>query len=209
MATSASSSTSRTRGLFLRLRSTTALLPPFVIKDGLKTRDLVSSVRGMANRQRKPALFQSNAALPPNCCSILAAITLRPQLRDEGSATGGPPFSTQCSVSASASSSHSRLIFPLGDDKAPCLAALVASSCSASASPCAVAGCSEMSGPPHWILSPVRYGANSSPTRVPRSAPRQRESERSVCARANALMRPSIACTYSSTLFARVSLMME
>src|SRR5689334_5560967 len=138
MATSASSSTNRTRGIFLRLRSTTAPFPPFVINDGLKTRDFVSSVRGMANRQRKPFLFQSKAALPPNCCSILAAITFRPKLRDEGSATGGPPFSTQCRVSESAPSSHSRLILPLGVDNAPCLAALVASSCSASASPCAV-----------------------------------------------------------------------
>src|SRR5262252_6378006 len=187
MATSASSSTNRTRGLSLCLRSKTAPLPPFVINDGLKTRDFVSSVRGMANKQRKPAQFHSNTALPPSCCSILAAITFRPKLRDEGSATGGPPFSTQCRVSASVPSSHSRLTLPLGEDNAPCLAALVASSCSASASPCAVAGCSEMSGPPQWILSPARYGANSSPTRVPRSAPRQRESERSVCARANAL----------------------
>src|SRR5215472_5407101 len=125
MATSASSSTNRTRGLSVRLRSTTAPLPPFVISDGLKTRDFVSSVRGIANRQRKPAGFQSNAALPPSCCSMLAAITFRPKLRDDGSATDGPPFSTQCMVSASAPNSHSRLTLPLGDDNAPCLAALV------------------------------------------------------------------------------------
>src|ERR1041385_1901454 len=128
MATSASSSTNRTRGLSLRLRSTTAPLPSLATSDGLNARDFVSSVRGMANKQRKPALFQSNAALPPSCCSILAEITLRPKLRDDGSATGGPPFSTQCSVSASAPSSQFRLTFPAADDNAPCLAALVASS---------------------------------------------------------------------------------
>src|SRR3974377_173549 len=128
MATSASSSTNRTRGLSLRLRSTTAPLPPFVINDGSKTRDFVSSVRGMANRQRKPAWFQSNATLPPSCCSMLAAITFRPKLRDEGSATGGPPFSAQYKVSASVPSFHATLNLPLGDDNAPCLAALVASS---------------------------------------------------------------------------------
>src|SRR6516165_2653493 len=98
---------------------------------------------------------------------MLAAITLRPKLRDDGSVTDGPPFSIQRKVSESAPNSQYRETLPEGDDSAPCLAALVASSCRASASPCAVAGCREMSGPLHWILSPARYGASSSPTKVP------------------------------------------
>ena len=87
---------------------------------------------------------------------ILEGVAAHPEFKIVGSVTGGPPFSTHCRVSASGPNCQSKLTLPPGDDNAPCFAALVASSCSASASPCAVAGWSEMSGPQHWILSPAR-----------------------------------------------------
>ena len=195
IATSASSSTRRSRG-FSSGRSPMTVPPRSLpLRAGLMARDFVSSLRGIENAQRKPRESQSNAALPPSCCSMLATMTFRPKLRVDGCAMGGPPFSAQCSESASGSNCHSSVMRPFGDDSAPCLAALVASSCRASASPCAVAGCSEISGPPHVTLSPARYGANSSATSVARSAPCQRESDNSVCARDSALMRPSMART--------------
>ena len=86
---------------------------------------------------------------------------------------------------------------PAIEDNAPYLAALVASSCSASARPCARCGSSDTSGPVDHTLSvsPTRYGANSSATSARRSAPCQRESDNSAWARASALMRPSTAAT--------------
>ena len=87
---------------------------------------------------------------------MLARMTFKPKLRADGVLIGGPPLSTQCSVSMSGRNCQVRLTLPLIDDSAPCLAALVASSCSASASPCAVAGYNEMFGPLSSILSPAR-----------------------------------------------------
>ena len=87
---------------------------------------------------------------------MLALMTFKPKLRADGGLIGGPPLSTQCSVSMSDCNCQVRLTLPLSDDSAPCLAALVASSCSASAMPCAVAGDSETFGPLSSTLLPVR-----------------------------------------------------
>ena len=87
---------------------------------------------------------------------MLALMTFKPKLRADGVLIGGPPFSTQCKVRISDCNCQVRPTLPLSDDNAPCLAALVASSCSASAMPWAVAGDSDTFGPLNSTLLPLR-----------------------------------------------------
>ena len=101
-----------------------------------------------------PGGVHSNIALPPSCCSMLARITFRPKLRADGGTMRGPPRSIHCRTRSSGCNCQFMLTLPAIDDKAPCLAALVASSCSASARPCAICGGSDTFGPPIVIRSP-------------------------------------------------------
>src|SRR6185503_13340519 len=98
---------------------------------------------GIEKLHCSPFGSQSKLASPLSCCSMLARMTRRPKLREVGGAIRGPPLSFHSSTSASARNCQVRLSLPLIDDSAPCLAALVASSCSASAKPCAVEGSSD------------------------------------------------------------------
>ena len=94
MATSASSSTRSTRGLLDRLQSDGgAVAARHCCAPCVNSRDFVDSLRGIEKSQRSPFGFQSNAALPPSCCSMLATMTFRPKLRADGVAIGGPPLS--------------------------------------------------------------------------------------------------------------------
>src|SRR6185436_8770277 len=118
--------------------SATALasMPPSraVLRDG----GLERTDNGTERRQSRPSLRQSNSALPPSCDSMLA-ITLRvPKPRDVGSATCGPPLSSQVRRSEPVSFSQFTASRPERVDSAPYFAELVTSSCSASASVCAV-----------------------------------------------------------------------
>ena len=72
---------------------------------------------------------------------------VRPKPSRAGSAVGGPPVSIQSSIRASSPVVQLTVSVPVSVDSAPYLAALVASSCSASATACAVAGSSTTAGP--------------------------------------------------------------
>ena len=77
----------------------------------------------------------------------MLAITLRvPNPRDTGFSTGGPPVSTHMILRRPAWSSQFTDSRPDSVDRAPYFAELVTSSCSASATVCAVAGSNWISG---------------------------------------------------------------
>ena len=160
MATSASSSTSSTRGLSRAVEAddraiARAAVARLMERAGFRQLAAAGSTTcnaGLSDPSRTSPCRRAAA----RCWRVM---TFRPKLRDDGGAIRGPPFSAQCRVSASRLQLPGRaLTLPFGDDSAPCLAALVASSCSASARPCAVAGCSEISGPLTSTLSPVAVG---------------------------------------------------
>ena len=88
----------------------------------------------------------------------LALISRMPKPGAAGGCGGGPPRSVQRSRRPCGCNSQSTATCPGCTDSAPYLAALVESSCSASASVCAVRGSSDTSGPLTLILpsSPAR-----------------------------------------------------
>ena len=88
-----------------------------------------------------PSARQSNLACPPSCDSMLAITLLVPKPRDAGFSTRGPPVSTHTMSRTPASISQLTESRPVNADRAPYLAELVMSSCKASATVCAVAGC--------------------------------------------------------------------
>src|SRR6187399_930984 len=116
------------------------------------------SSRGTERTHCKPSGRQSNATFPASCPSTLAVMILVPKPGDDGACVGGPPLSVHFSTSVPGLSSQLRFNRPDIDDNAPYLAALVTSSCRASASDCAAAGCSDTFGPDASTLavSPVR-----------------------------------------------------
>ena len=89
---------------------------------------------------------------------MLAITLLVPNPRDTGFSTGGPPVSTHTSLRRPAWSSQFTDSRPDSADRAPYFAELVTSSCSASATVCAVAGCSWTSGPRQCDLVAGRIG---------------------------------------------------
>ena len=111
--------------------------PQSVKPDRRQTAGAAGAPRGS---KRRPSGRQSNSAWPPSCDSMLA-ITLRvPNPRDAGFSTRGPPVSTHTILSRPAWSSQLTDSRPDSVDSAPYFAELVTSSCSASATVCAVAG---------------------------------------------------------------------
>src|SRR3954447_23233920 len=163
IATSASSSTTMTR------------LPATVIGlddgsagvsgDAFPLRPLIGAMssRGTDRMHCSPSGRQSNTVWPASWPSMLAVMIRVPKPGDDGACVAGPPLSVHFSTSVPGLSSHARCTRPDREDSAPYLAALVTSSCSASASDCAAAGCSDTFGPDVSTLavSPVRYGASS------------------------------------------------
>src|SRR5215470_4285472 len=108
---------------------------------------------GSDSVQLRPSGRHSKVASPPSWLVTEAVMILVPNPCAAGARVAGPPLSTQCSRKEPASSSQLSLTFPAGDDSAPYLAALVASSCSASARICAVTGRNDTCGPLAVILS--------------------------------------------------------
>ena len=194
IATSASSSTSSTR----RPAAILACPEPLAARSraGCGSGRLIGSAWGIESVHCSPRGSQSNVTLPPSCCSTLARITFRPKLRVAGGAIRGPPLSIHSSTRSSGRSCQVRLTLPAIDDSAPCLAALVASSCSAKPRPCAICGSSETFGPPTSTLSASRDPIGRQFLADQRARGRRPASAIPTAARArapSALMRPSTA----------------
>src|SRR5438128_1737950 len=88
---------------------------------------------GTQSWQHRPSGRQSNSARPPSWVSMLAITLLVPKPLVDGVSTGGPNSSFHSSSRQSGLSFQFTAMQPDNDDRAPYLAALVASSCSASA----------------------------------------------------------------------------
>src|SRR6185312_6647816 len=116
------------------------------------------SSRGTEMTHCRPSGRQSNDAWPASCPSMLAVMIRVPKPGDDGAWVGGPPVSVHFITRVPGLSSQVRWTRPDIEDRAPYLAALVTSSCSASASDWAAAGCSDTFGPDASTLtvSPVR-----------------------------------------------------
>ena len=142
-----------------------------------------------------PAGSHSNVVLPPSCRSTLLVMIRVPNPVLRGGFVDGPPVSRQLSMIALGCTSQFSSSLPEASDSAPYFAALVASSCSASASVCAVAGSSRTFGPGDRILSALsptgRRQLFIDQLAYVRALP-ARQSDRIACARDSALIRPSI-----------------
>src|SRR4030088_2015908 len=113
---------------------------------------------------------------------MLAITLLVPKPRDDGIFTWGPASSFHSSSRKSSTNFQVNVIRPCNDDSAPYLAALVASSCKAKASVCAVEGSNRIFGPTTATrrASLVTKGASSSSIRPLSSAPTQLDNDRMV-----------------------------
>src|SRR5262249_38153863 len=131
--------------------------------------------RGMTREHRKPEGCHSNEASPPSC-SALPAITRKPYPLVIGLRMLGPPASSQVKLRAPSPTAQRRVTVPDDAARAPYLAALVASSCSAKPIVCAILGSRRTSGP-SMLIAPGRYGASTWPTSFRRSAPSHLDSE--------------------------------
>src|SRR5436305_7984016 len=105
------------------------------------------SSRGTDSTHCRPSGRQSNTVWPASCPSMLAVMIRVPKPGDDGAWVAGPPLSVHFSTNWPGLSSQARSTRPDIEDSAPYLAALVTNSCSASASDCAAAGCSDTLGP--------------------------------------------------------------
>ena len=195
IATSASSSTSSTRRPDGECDGCRAVGPRRCARSGLARAGIIAS--GIANVHCMPGGAHSKIALPLSWFSTLVRITFRPKLRAEGGAdartAGFDPLQDQIVRPQLPVQAE---LCRADDDNAPCLAALVASSCSASARPCAICGGSETFGPVN--LRPCRLRPRDTAPIPPPPARRGRRyasaHPTTVHARApSALIRPSTA----------------
>src|ERR1700693_3779364 len=89
-----------------------------------------------------PSLLQSQAIEPPSWIVMPRLRSLLPYPPSSaGAITGGPPRSVQTTTTSASGAAHDMSRAPDGDDSAPYLRELVASSCTTSAS--VVAACSQ------------------------------------------------------------------
>jgi hypothetical protein len=98
----------------------------------------VHSHVGMVISHARPSVRQSSRTSPPTWPRIIASITCVPKPLRVGGVTDGPPASAHRSTTRpSAACDHSTRTLPFSTDRAPYFAALVASSCKATAMDCA------------------------------------------------------------------------
>src|SRR5581483_2148700 len=108
---------------------------------------------GTNSEHDSPSVRHSNVVLPPSWRSTLDVMMRVPKPDLSGATVGGPPASRQSMLIAAGSTCQLTASAPELRDSAPYFAALVASSCKASASVCAVVGSRMIFGPERWILS--------------------------------------------------------
>jgi len=133
---------------------------------------------GKVISQTSPSARQAKR-VSPFSWAIICSVTRPPKPLRVGFCTAGPPVSVQRRFNRpSASCDHFRSTWPLATDKAPYLAAFVASSCRITAMVCAAFGSNKTWGPSiRTRVSPFsEYGASSCVAMVDNSAPIQRVS---------------------------------